>query len=340
MQKRDAWHFVLGSLQDRLTLERHWEDTVVRILLAYDGSDGAQTACDLVAHLRLPHDTELAVVAVLDTPASALSAVDVPITPPGENEGGDELRRSVDLQLSAMAANLRSPDRRCEARILRGRPSSELVEEAERWNADLIVVGNRGHSPLESIFLGSTSAEVVDHAPCPVLVARHPGAHRLVVGVDGSESARRAVATLVAWPLLRAVPASVIGVVEPISAWDFAAGGAIPAVVEMRIETQHERARQLATQVDEAVASLRRAGGLADGEVRKGDAADQLLRAAKERGADLVVVGTRGLGTLERLLLGSVARNVVLHAPASVLVVRQLRAKIKAKQPVSVLAAV
>jgi nucleotide-binding universal stress UspA family protein len=173
-----------------------------------------------------------------------------------------------------------------------------------------------------------------------VLVARHPGAHRLVVGVDGSESAGRAVATLVAWPLLRAVPASVIGVVEPISAWDFAAGGAIPTVVEMRIETQHERARQLATQVDEAVASLRRAGGLADGEVRKGDAADQLLRAAKERGADLVVVGTRGLGTLERLLLGSVARNVVLHAPASVLVVRPLRAKIKAKQPVSVLAAV
>src|SRR6266498_3765296 len=100
----------------------------------------------------------------------------------------------------------------------------------------------------ESLLLGSTSAEVVDHAPCPVLVARHPSVHWLVIGMDGSECAKRAVATLVAWPLLRAAPASVVGVVEPLSAWDFAAGGATPQAVEMAMEAQNERARQLTTQ--------------------------------------------------------------------------------------------
>lgn len=108
----------------------------------------------------------------------------------------------------------------------------------------------------------------------------------------------------------------------------------------MRIEAQHERGRQLATQVDEAVAALRRAGGLADSEVREGDAADQLMRAASERGADLVVVGTRGLHGLGRLLLGSVARNVLLHAPASVLVVRSLGETIEARQAATALAGV
>jgi nucleotide-binding universal stress UspA family protein len=53
-----------------------------------------------------------------------------------------------------------------------------------------------------------------------------------------------------------------------------------------------------------------------------GDAADQIIAAARRRGVDLIVTGTRGLHGVERVILGSVARNVLLHAPCSVLVVR------------------
>jgi nucleotide-binding universal stress UspA family protein len=311
----------------------------MRILLAYDGSEGAETASDLVAHLPLPSDTDVAVVAVIDTPAPALSAVDVPVRPLEDTDREPELRRSFEQQLPTVAAKLGALDRSCETRILRGRPATELVKEAERWSADLMVVGSRRLGRLGSLLLGSTSAEVVDHAPCPVLVARHPGVHRLVIGVDGSPTADRAIATLSAMPMLHAIPAAVVGVVEPISAWGFTAGGFTPEVVEMGIEAQEERAQQLVARVNEAVASLRRAGGLADGEVRKGDAADQLMAAAEGRGADLVVVGTRGLGTLKRLLLGSVARKVLLNATASVLVIRPLREKTETKQPVGARAA-
>jgi hypothetical protein len=71
-----------------------------------------------------------------------------------------------------------------------------------------------------------------------------------------------------------------------------------------------------------ANAALQLAGVTAEAEVRQGDPADQIVRAARTFEADLVVTGSRGLGTLPRLLLGSVARKVLLHADASVLVMR------------------
>jgi hypothetical protein len=51
-----------------------------------------------------------------------------------------------------------------------------------------------------------------------------------------------------------------------------------------------------------------------------GDAAHEIIDAARRRGADLIVTGTRGLHGLERVILGSVARNVLFHAPCSVMV--------------------
>lgn len=313
-----------------LGIEHVLGDTSVRILIAYDQSQTAQTACDLVAHLRLPRGTELAVVTALDGHAAA-GVTDLPAQP---TEPSKRERQMLEHDLMRVAASLRGPDRSCATRVLSGHAGTVLVDEAERWSADLIVIGNRGHGALQSLLLGSTSAEVVDHASCPVLVARHPGVHRLVIGVDGSQDADRAIATLSAWSLLRGVPASVVGVVEPISGWDFAAGGATAEVVEMEVTAQTERHRQLATEVEAAVGALRRAGYVADGEVRGGDPSDQLIRAATAHGADLLVVGTRGLRGLGRLLLGSVARNVLLHSTASVLVVRPVRERIEAKEPI------
>ena len=57
--------------------------------------------------------------------------------------------------------------------------------------------------------------------------------------------------------------------------------------------------------------------------MRFGDPADQIIRGAIEHDADLIVMGSRGQGGLERLLTGSVARNVLTHAPMSVLIVRR-----------------
>jgi nucleotide-binding universal stress UspA family protein len=274
----------------------------MRVLLAYDGSAGAETARELIGHLRLPRGTEVAVAAAVEPAADLIGAPEVPVIPAGSEEADRRFLRELELGLWNVATSLRAPDRSCSTRLLRGRPGTVLVDEADAWAADLIVVGSRGHGPLETLLLGSVSAEVVDHAHCPVLVARHGRAHRLVIAVDGSQSAARAVQTVASWPLLHGLPAT--------------------AVAEIGVEGTDERRLQLQGEVDRAVDTLRRAGMIVEGEVRSGDPADQVVKAARDHGADLLVVGTRGLAALQRLLLGSVARKVLLHTAASVLVVR------------------
>lgn len=306
----------------------------MRVLLAYDGSNGAEAARELLGRLRLPAGTQIAVIAALESAPDLFGAPEIGVTPTGASDIERRIVKDLERELWNVAALLRAPERACETRVLRGRPASAIVDEARRWEADLIVIGSRGHGPLESLLLGSVSTEVVDHAPCPVLVARHPVVHRLMLGVDGSDSAHRAVATVATWQLLHGVPATVVAVVEPLSTWPVAVGGAFaPTVVDMGSGVAEEREHRVRLAVTEALDILRRAGMIAEGEVREGDAAEQLVKAAMEHAADLVVVGTRGLGTFGRLLLGSVARKVLLHTHASVLVVRPVKSTVEVHEP-------
>jgi nucleotide-binding universal stress UspA family protein len=313
----------------------------MRVLLAYDGSAGAEAARELLGRMRLPARTEIAVVAALEPGPDLVGTPETGVAPSHAHEAESRIVKDLDLQLWNVAALLRAPERSCETRVLRGRPASALIEEAGRWGADLIVLGSRGHGPLESLLLGSVSAEVVDHAPCPVLVARRPVVRRLLLGVDGSDSAHRAVATLASWQLLRAVPATVVAVLEPMPSWPIALGGAFaPTIVTLGDGGMDERHEQLRGAVAEAIATLRRAGMIAEGEIREGDPAHELVKASKEHSADLVVVGTRGLSALGRLLLGSVARKVLLHTDASVLVVRPVHETVEVHEPARGLATV
>ena len=70
-------------------------------------------------------------------------------------------------------------------------------------------------------------------------------------------------------------------------------------------------------------ARLSEKGIPAQAEVRTGDEAQEIITAAAERHVDLIVTGSRCLHGLDRWLLGSVARNVLLHSGASVLIVRR-----------------
>jgi nucleotide-binding universal stress UspA family protein len=127
----------------------------------------------------------------------------------------------------------------------------------------------------------------------------------------------------------------VVTVAPPVTSWS--GGFSRTYVSEWREPTndqavdRRERTRFIG---ERALAVLEGAGITAELEVREGDAAGELVRAATVSGADLIVVGSRGLSTLPRLVLGSVARKVLLHAPQSVLVVREPRERIRRAEPV------
>jgi nucleotide-binding universal stress UspA family protein len=139
----------------------------------------------------------------------------------------------------------------------------------------------------------------------------------IVVGVDGSECAREALAAAIAEARLRGARLRIV------CAWEIPVGvfsaGLVPGVDEATLESFGRTAETI---VQDAVAE---AGRLepslpCEGEVVEGQPAAVLLQHARD--ASLIVVGNRGRGGFASLLLGSVSQQVVHHAPCPVLVVR------------------
>jgi nucleotide-binding universal stress UspA family protein len=304
-------------------------------MLAYDGSPGAEAARDLLSRLPLPIGTAITVVTALEKGPDLYGAPEFGATPRNASEAEDLLLSDLQDMLHDASQALRTPDRHVDTRVVRGRPGSSLSDEAHALQPDLIVVGSRGHGPVASMVLGSVSAELVDHAPCPVLVARRTAVHRLVVGADGSTTSERAIAALGRWPLFAGLPAHVVTVAPPAVGWSAGLSRTFYSEWRDADEMQSDDRRERTAFIGQrAVAALRLAGISATAEVREGDPADQLIAAANVVGADLIVVGSRGLSTLPRLVLGSVARKVLMHAPQSVLIVRELRERLARTEPV------
>ena len=298
----------------------------MRILLAVDGSRAAERASELVAALpwrRGGHVRIVSVVPVRDDLVAIPWIGPVPPVDDAHDDDVDVVHREA-LEVAEREIRCARDDLFIETLLLRGRAASVIVDEACAMGADLVVVGHRGHGPWQSRFLGSVSAEVVDHAPCPVLVARDDRLGPVVFADDGSLSARTAEVALCQWPLFTGVDVTVLTVAE--DAYPYVSDG-VPVMYSDTIsgyaEVATDRIRPALQESSATAKRLREAGFEANAEVREGDAAHEIVKCAHEREAGVIVVGTRGMTGLRRLVLGSVARNVLLHADCSVLVVRE-----------------
>ena len=296
----------------------------MRVLVAIDGSEPARLALDLVAGVSWPAGTEILVAEAIETgdglfggPWPALAMVET-------DRIEAEIRVQADKTVSHARGRLARPGLEVSAVVLRGRPASAIVDRGARMPADLIVVGSRGHGKIESMLLGSVSAEVIDHAASPVLVARRPSVQRVVFAWDGSQCAEKAAEVVRAWPIFADSTVRVVSIADVEIPWwtGFPEAGS-PDLMPMYIEAADASRRQHLELAEEMAAQLREAGLAAEAEVRAGDAATEILAAANRSSADLIVMGTRGRTGLTRLVLGSVARNVLQHAVCSVLVVRE-----------------
>lgn len=223
-----------------------------------------------------------------------------------------------------VAAELLDAGVSVETRIVHGRPERALIADAERFDADLIVVGARGHGPLTATLLGSVSRAVIETAPCSVLVARGGAVSRVLLATDGSAPARLATTIAASWPLFAGVRTLVVGV-----------GGAPPGYAGLVIaeaEWREAFPRNIADSVarssmvvDAAVEELATPRRTIEREIRLGDVGTEIVAAARAWAADLVAIGAYGEPFLRRLILGSVARKVLDGARSSVLVARPRR---------------
>lgn len=187
----------------------------------------------------------------------------------------------------------------------------------------MLVVGSRGHGPFQTLVLGSVSAELVHHAPCPVLIARRPAVERVVLAHDGSPFAASAEQLLLDWPLFTDAAVEVVTVMPVHRQWASTLtqprSGPSLESSELIARQTLERHQEIASS---AVLQLQRDGRAARPVVLQGHPAAAIVDHARETDADLIVVGTHGRTGISRLMLGSVARAIVTHATVSVLVVR------------------
>lgn len=301
----------------------------MRILLAVDGSISSDRARDLVSSLPLPEGSHVRLVAVDHPPADLLGLawVSVGAIGAGGSERESEAQsasRHLREALSRAESLLERPGITVESLLLRGRAATAIVDEAVVFGADLVVLGNRGRGAIASMVLGSTAAEVVDHAPCPVLVARAGEMGTIAFADDGSPAARLAEHFLVTWPIFagRRIDVVTVAEIQPP-----AAIGLIPSVDGAMMESYAEWAEEAREErrrlVQQTALRLNDAGHDASATVLEGEPAEELLRFAADRSVGLLVLGTRGHTGLTRMMLGSVARNVLLHSRCSVLIVRE-----------------
>jgi nucleotide-binding universal stress UspA family protein len=291
------------------------------ILVGYDGSAAANTAVELAGTIASASDASVLLVTVVPDVRAIRSAWGALVVGSAADIQHD-LVTQAEATLEAPLARLRTSGVQADSVVGLGRAPQVLAEEASRIGASVIVVGSRGLGPIRSTVLGSVSQEIIDLAPCPVLVARGATIARIVLGTDGSPSAQAAEQVLASLPIPGGVPVNVVSVAEVlrplvtgIAPTMYAEALAWQAEYEAEAERHHLQA------AEEAVARLSAAGIEAQAIVRSGDAAAQLLSIA-DAPTDLIIVGSRGRTGMQRLVLGSVARRVLHHAKGSVLVTK------------------
>ena len=302
----------------------------MRVLLAIDGSPASDVARRLVASLSWPQGSIVHVVGAVEPAVDSFAGVSGFPGLAGDAEPPFEATLSGILHEACMS--LGAPGLIVRRSVQVGLPASVIVDEAAAMRAELIVVGSRGLGPMKAMVLGSVSAEVVDHASCPVLVVRRPQVASILFATDGSASARGALTFLASLRCLadRRIEVISVGARAPLmSASGLATSpGRISTANPVLADPEHTEATAAS-----AVETLHASRHPARWSVAAGDPAHEIVEAAAAFGSDLIVMGSRGNTGLNRLLLGSVARNVLLHTEASVLIVRE-PIREKAEEPV------
>lgn len=151
----------------------------MRILLAVDGSAYSDAAVEEVVKRPWPAESEVKVITAVEMPV--LTGIEPWAVSPDYFEQVEKATRGAaeDVIKRAMSKlnNIDDKTLKISTEIIQGSPREVIVEEAEKWHADLIVMGSRGLGAWNRLLLGSVSSAVVHHAKCSVEIVRLPAAH-------------------------------------------------------------------------------------------------------------------------------------------------------------------
>ncbi len=312
----------------------------MKILIAYDGSEAADSAIDDLCRAALPEQATALVVSVAEVwlpPAvdeQSQSFEVEPAFPTPRIVRQMWARSELVVQQAKELAETASkrvrhnfPQWSVESQAVSGSPAWEILKLDTEWGPNLIVVGSHGHSMLGRFVLGSVSQKVLTEAKSSVricrgrtLVGSQP--QRLLLGVDGSAGSFEAVKVIAERQWIPGSEVQLIVVYDEISTTLI--GSVIPPVAE-EVDELNESQESWAEKIAERAAEKFSGTDLkVTTLVTSGDPKQVLVEQAEALEADAIFVGSTGVsGKVERLLLGSVSAAVATRAKCSVEVVRE-----------------
>jgi nucleotide-binding universal stress UspA family protein len=143
----------------------------MRILLAIDDSKFSEAAVETVIKQARPHDTEVRILHVVESPP-LLVAREMGGYDPALETALESQKQHAEALVAKAAELFRGRGLKVTAALEMGDPKSKILDVAEEWRADLIVVGSHGRRGFERFLMGSVSDAVARHAKCSVQIVR------------------------------------------------------------------------------------------------------------------------------------------------------------------------
>lgn len=297
----------------------------MRVLIGIDASTASQHVLEEVINRPWPEETDFTVLHVADVYGLTRTSSLV-----------HELHRQGLVLVQTAAEKLCQAGRLSKAEVLFGTPRREIAEYAKKWDADLVMVGSHGQGALARLLLGSVAHGVLRTAPCSAEIVRPRASNgssssaraiKVLVATDGSNFSIAALDSVASRPWPEGSEVKLISVEElpallPNQMTASSLSAMYPAsLLEELLQCARTHAKEA---IENASIVLRRSSlRLVNGSSTPlGDPRLAILEAAREWRADLIVLGSHGRRGLDRLLLGSVAENIALHAHCSVEVIR------------------
>ena len=295
----------------------------MEILIAYDGSDDAKAAIDDLVSAGLPDQTTAVVVTASDVlpgllqDDSASSESFAAVLAKARADARQAMTEAETLAAEGAArVSQLFPAWQVSSDAIADSPYWGFVNRASQSKTDLIVLGTRGHSAIESAVLGSVSQNVLQYASCSVRIGRASGAVKggpvkVVVAFDGSSNAEATVTSVASrsWP-----EGSEVRIVTATHGQTLA---------KLLIESDAQDTVPL--MVENVAAQLRNAGLTVSISTPANDPKNAVIGEARTWGAHCIFTGARGLTRMQAVLLGSVSNAIAARAHCSVEVIRETR---------------
>ena len=289
------------------------------VLCPTDGSRRAERAAVEGLRVAREYDADVHLLHVIDT-----SLIDLRTLKPAEREAVHEASEAAMSRVAAVAEELGVMTDRT---VMQGRPHRAILQYVDDHGIDLVALGRRGLTSLESMLLGSVSSRVVAGAPVPVLTAGGEAEltvetvtdgryERILVATDGSDGASRAAEHALGFAERFGAEVDILYVIDERAYLPYPRGDEIEQYVTDLLRDRGERATG-------RIADRARSAGVPVTEtVEIGVPSRVIATVAGDRDADLIALGTAGSGGIGRNLVGSVADRVIRLATVPVLTAR------------------